>query len=691
MLIMKIEYLKLGKYSNSGSSVLKLMQNNTTPTLDLIVREAIQNSLDAALPSADIVNVNFKVGDFKVCALAKEFDDIENNINTNFKNENERYLAIFDSNTYGLTGNLNGIFDKNEKNQNLGKLVFQIMKPQDTEGAGGSWGIGKTVYFRAGIGLVIYYSRIKLENGKFQERLACSLVENEKIENGLLSSFKNSTGVAFFGDLDNDEVIAITNPNYIHNFLKIFSIEPYSNTVTGTTIIIPFIDEDKLLSNNVNEDKGKKWWEVDIESYLSTSIIRWYFPRMCSNYNYGPKLKAYVNNIEVKLDCSDTIIFKKFAELYQAANSNEDFGWIKKDYICYNKNLKSKELGCFTYGIVTKDELGIIKKHLPNPYDYVLLDNNDTDNNSPLIAFTRKPGMIVNYSNDGKCIGNIINPKDKFIIGLFKLNSDNEIVKNEVLINLDEYIRQSEKADHTSWQDHAIGKAGTKMLIVQAINNKISNILAANYAESKATSGDSQMDFNLATKIGKLLLPDEGFGNAGSSKPISIKKEGGRSIGVITCKNKRNKVVMASIDYDGKENKILINYNVSIKSQNELIIFENFINSTNGYINPCDFENDGLNYPCEIDMIGIKCISFNNKNVSSSPIIIPTLNDSTYMFQNYQIYFLKTKSNKCYGIKFDNNSNFKTIDFVLRISLRSNDRMIQTNFNIILKENNQNE
>ena len=44
---MDIEIALPGKMSESGSSLLKLIQNNSTPTIDLLVRESIQNSLDA--------------------------------------------------------------------------------------------------------------------------------------------------------------------------------------------------------------------------------------------------------------------------------------------------------------------------------------------------------------------------------------------------------------------------------------------------------------------------------------------------------------------------------------------------------------------------------------------------------------------------------------------------------------------
>ena len=129
--------------TTSGSSLLRMMQNVSTPVLDLIVRESLQNSLDAAKRTLQInsekirVDINYDIFDSN--KLANEFEGISKKLHE-MDSENAHFLSISDTNTIGLTGNLNGIFKSNEKDQNLGKLVFQIMKPQDNEGSGGSWG-----------------------------------------------------------------------------------------------------------------------------------------------------------------------------------------------------------------------------------------------------------------------------------------------------------------------------------------------------------------------------------------------------------------------------------------------------------------------------------------------------------------------------------------------------------------------
>ena len=62
---MKIEIAEHGRMTESGSSLLRLIQNQDIPLLDLLVRESVQNSLDAASSVAEDVRVDMTVGTFK--------------------------------------------------------------------------------------------------------------------------------------------------------------------------------------------------------------------------------------------------------------------------------------------------------------------------------------------------------------------------------------------------------------------------------------------------------------------------------------------------------------------------------------------------------------------------------------------------------------------------------------------------
>lgn len=677
--MMKIELLSNSKFTTSGSSVLKMMQNNSTPSLDLIVRESIQNSIDAVLSNQSEVLMQFIYKEFKVSNLAPLFEDIGDILLKKYGNTTQKYIAIRDQNTYGLTGDLSGNFRPGDKNQNLGKLVFHIMKPQDKEGAGGSWGIGKTVYYRIGIGLVIYYSRVKLDNGCFQERLVATLVENENNKDGLLSSKANNLGVAFFGDLLNDDktVTAIIDENRIHNLLNIFNIPPLSGTNTGTTIIIPFIDEKTLLSNNSIEDDHKNWWEDNIEQYLKVSILRWYFPRMCSNYpiEYGPKLIIYINYDKVEADEINTPIFKKYSELYNACYCNNYSSWIKKVEITKQRNVEDKVIGYFTYGKVSAQELKMITNFLPSPYKYCLIDD-ETTKHHPIIAFTRKPGMIVNYGSEEFAIGN---EKDNYILGVFSLNSSNRVISKSTSLNLDEYIRQSEKSDHTSWSDHEITTNSSKVLIVRAIYTGIKNELNNSYGEQITTTGEISINKNFAKKFGKLLLPDESFGNAASGN--FEKNKGVRAGGGLIHTKKQNKIEFINKKF--YESSIVLEYKFTLKKSVKNILAINYINTINGGIHPIKYEETGLKYPCEIQKIFCKIEQYNQKTVSKIEVK-PLLDIDT--IGDYSFSFLKTKDQKKYGFLLKANKNALPITFSIRLLINTKDKLMSTYFDFIIEE-----
>lgn len=66
---MKIEIAEPGRMTQSGNSLLKLIQNNNMPILDLLVRESIQNSLDAKNEKDPYVTVEFLTGEFNKLSL----------------------------------------------------------------------------------------------------------------------------------------------------------------------------------------------------------------------------------------------------------------------------------------------------------------------------------------------------------------------------------------------------------------------------------------------------------------------------------------------------------------------------------------------------------------------------------------------------------------------------------------------
>ena len=92
--------LELNHSVSYGSVTLKSLQNDYVPELDLLVREAIQNSSDASLEEAgDSFKVNFTTGYF----CPKDFNSfmtaLDTSLNELFPNDQAQFLEIRDTNS----------------------------------------------------------------------------------------------------------------------------------------------------------------------------------------------------------------------------------------------------------------------------------------------------------------------------------------------------------------------------------------------------------------------------------------------------------------------------------------------------------------------------------------------------------------------------------------------------------------
>lgn len=530
---MQIEIAEPGRMTQTGSSLIRLIQNNNMPVLDLLIRESIQNSLDARKIDSKYVEVDFQTGHFKNQSLSSELDELTDALDSRFPYEQSKYLAIRDTNTVGLTGVMDFKKVKDNKYGNLLKLVYEICKPQEAEGAGGSWGIGKTVYFRIGIGLVIYYSRIINEEGNYESRLAASLVENETDSDAMIPSYKGMSkrGIAWWGrKVDENITEPITDEEYIHEFLNIFGIRPYQGEETGTTIIIPYIDEENLLANNrieyLNDQEQTiiPFWGHKIEDYLSIAAQRWYAPRLNNSYyQQGAYLRMRINGKPIKKEDMEPI-FKVVQALYNRAShvsDNDDILVgvdVKTNEINLRKYIEDPIVGVLSFVKVNKDLLQMTSpNNKPEPFMYFNNEIRDTEVNKPTICYTRKPAMIVSYDNVGPWVHSIApSPKDEYIIGIFVINSFNRLKNCPSPINLEEYIRKSEMADHTSWSDWS--ETNYNPRFVSKIQSNVNKIISKEFAP-EVDNNQAKQNSGLGKMFGDLLLPpDSGSKPSGKSQ-----------------------------------------------------------------------------------------------------------------------------------------------------------------------------
>jgi hypothetical protein len=489
---MKVSNIYNQFFSFSGRKALKTIMDSHTPNMDLLVRESVQNSCDARKDGSRYTEIDFQTGQFSNANLSSQIETVGPLLLAKYKTDNCSFLAIGDKHTTGLLGapkkSLNG-----EPN-NLYKLVYSIMEDKDSSDSGGSWGIGKTVYFRFGTGICFYYSRT-FENGQYLTKLAGTLIEDETADDRLSSG---QDGICFFGNSSNDnEAAPIMDEKEINNFLSIFGINPYKEAETGTIVIIPYLREQDLLSGSINDEQP--FWRNNFEQSLSVSLQRWYFPKLYSKANDRFSLICRINGNIVSLNP----FFINLQKLYLGKFEGQE------TFEVIDERISKTPLGTLNYKLFSKAELGVqtAPENLPSPYVYLDMEEGSADKEREILFYTRKAGMIITYDNSK--FGSFEFEKGKFLIGVFVLN-DSCTENNELLGS---YFRGTEAANHKEWVDSNLKEFPyfKELKPFAKICKKIRNKLSSEFSASPIPETESTNNA-LQKRLGQMLLPPEDFG-----------------------------------------------------------------------------------------------------------------------------------------------------------------------------------
>lgn len=659
---MKIEILAPQNMVNKGSSFLRVLMNEHTPILDLFVRESLQNCLDAADKTKGAVKVSYKIGEFKSSDLNDTLEGISEKLNNKYPENKYTFLCISDKGTTGLTGPLKIEDVKDGMTQgNLLKLVYDVGKPQDKDMSGGSWGYGKTIYSRIGMGLVLYYSRIKNDNGHYESRLAVCLAEDETQKGAMIPGYKGLAkyGIAWWGErIKENKTIPITDEEYIKNFLKIFGLSIYEGKDVGTQIIIPYIDKNYLLNDNAKEysesldDKHfVPYWRNSIEEYLRVAVQRWYFPRLNNeSYKYGKWLEVDINGNTIT-DDSMMRIFQLYKALYNRAAGVIVKG---KDFITsneievYEEDIKVNKLsdryaGKVSFVQIDQKTIGMCPPHNEYlPYINLGLNIYDITKNLPILAYTRRPGMIVSYEQDGEWVKDVpCTDQEEFIVAIFVLNSDAYI--NDVKdLSLDEYVRKGEQSDHISWNDTS--KYGINLNTVYRIKRNTSKAISQYYVDEDEETDDSNSRISgLGRMLGKLILPPTGFGTKPTSRGSKPREK--------TDKSKIKSFSFGLDDIRYGKDYILVQYNITASKTTQHLGVDVDITSKSNPISMQAWEEElAMEKPFEISEAILKIVKKNGRKSYNSYCL---RKDKMFNDDLLKLKFITTSKGTPHGIDLE--------------------------------------
>lgn len=651
--MLNIEILKQKKMQMSGSKILDSIQNKTMQNIDLFVREAVQNSIDAfdTRQKSSEINIDINYKSFDSYALCNKLEMIGEVISK--RNDLvDNYLSFSDKNCIGLVGDLDPeVVSKfaNKQDQNLYNLVYDVMYKKSESNSGGSWGIGKTSFYRLGIGIIFYYSRIKINN-EYQSRLVGVLIENELRSNSIIKTSEYS-GIAFFGKQKNDYTIPVTDDHEILSFLSVFDLKPYEGNETGTILIIPYVDEMVFLPN-CQGNFGRNTifpWERDLRKAFELSFQKWYFPRF-NNKSVKPYISLTYNGN--KFDSFNTFeVFKHLQLMYNYKFSDHELYQVK--------DIEIKDLGIvgrFIFGVFDDDQLKINpphNQHSPFQFLGIVHDDEDAiDSNEPIIMFTRKPGMIIDYKKSFPWVSpKLSTPPNQYFIGIFILETNDE---------LEAYFRASEKADHMDWGD--IGSFTNKKMVdlqpFKLITSRLRKIQKAQQQNQDDPISEDNLK-ELGKILANMLLPNEDYGDL----PTLKTPPNGRGGGTVIGKSRIHKLSIEDISY---EKYLTMLVRLQWKSTiNKIEIFFKILSGSKA-ISIDEWNQIGLDSPFKIEKIGVFILQIDkNKNIKNNTFFFNE-NQSITAFEDFTIEKIISENGSTIGYRFN---NIKHIEIDIRIAL----------------------
>lgn len=672
--------------SSSGHKLRVAMQNTSTPLMDLYVRESLQNSLDAAREGVDEVHVDYAHGEFDIAGLADFYESLGPKLKAKKDSLPNEFVAICDWNTIGLIGRDDGIVTSYEKNQNLGNLVFNIQNAQQNEGAGGFWGIGKTIFYRMSqAGLVIFYSRIRKENGEYEERLTSVLVEDEQKRSECFLSEPDYIGISFYGknqrqsDGGQTRTIIIKDHDFCRELLNVFGLETYQGEKTGTIVIVPFVDGRKVCSQcpeyTQHENQITISWAEDFDEYLKTCILRWYTPRLSRKYCMGPRLVATVNGKNVIAKEADPffkyldLIYEAIAAMWQGEDVTSAYKGLRVEKIQAGRGYTDDNtLGWLGFFELSGEELGVFGS-APGALGYPpaiyagLEDSENGETSYPIIAYCRKPGMVISYNCKNEWSANTDTPleRGKFVIGLFVLNSDGGIIQYGDTHSLEEYVRSGEKADHCEWFDHPLGDDGKKRKAVEIMRNLVSVKLKDSLVKKKESDVELTNNFIWQKKLSSWLPSGQGK----RSSPITPGGDDGNDGEGVKLRNLKCKIYDGAIFTDGGLTK---KFEINAKAPFKNFSIEVGLDSATSTITAEKIEDYGLKLPFAITKFFIQfdkgCAK---KTLQGEVAEIDCRLDQGVILDSLEYKLKSTPGGTIYGISFS--SVEETLKFKLGVTV----------------------
>jgi hypothetical protein len=250
--------------------------------LDLLVRELVQNSLDARLPGKEVA-IHIVVQDNNLPRVDALQEFLGQSDAFQLKPTDHligrvagKRLLVRDTGTTGLTGAPEILREMSGLDEAVGDNLLKFMHLDLThptvESRGGSHGKGKLAAYDAGFGLVVVYSRVK-QDQRFIDRLSARWLHLSN-DCPILDKVQSRTQLWWLkqGKVWDQPVIGSDSSDMRH-WLKRLGFPEFEAGETGTCVLVPFLDPDVL---------GVAAESTGFERDFERAVRRWYGARIAN-------------------------------------------------------------------------------------------------------------------------------------------------------------------------------------------------------------------------------------------------------------------------------------------------------------------------------------------------------------------------------------------------------------------------
>lgn len=445
------------QHSNSSSKLNEFFNDQDAATA--LIREAIQNAMDAVLSPKSPVRVRFTIGTVEWKILSKYLATTQQNETVNdhlkssdlkkfaqsFEGSTQKFLIIEDQGTKGLIGTTNK--DDARSGSNFVGFWWNDGISGKGKGTSGSHGVGKTTLTKiSSMSLFLALTKRSDDNKKFL--LGFSNLPYHRVGD------KSYLGYGRYGKLsgkgNNQQFLPIDDETEINRFEKDFQI---SRESSGLSILIPGIPSTVELENLCLATVRDYYWPilkgeliVEIVDKLQKTSVE------INSSNLVNKCIDLVDNPKVgssKID--ETINRIKLAEEILSLRESNSTNW----FIGYEPRMRLE--GTSTRGVFTKEDI--------------------SEENLKLCTEAYDAGELVGF-NFSLTLEPTDRPKTRGLVQVFfkkishSLSENTQFIRNQIIISkqpshisskevacfvvaedqeMSDYLKEAEEPAHTKW------------------------------------------------------------------------------------------------------------------------------------------------------------------------------------------------------------------------------------------------